>query len=234
MTTVITRFSRRPLLAALPAAVALIGAAGVSGGPAAHASLPYGPYTCKQGFVWREAFGGDFVCVKPEVRTRVQQDNSQAAARRGPGAYGPDTCKNGFVWREARSSDHVCVTPDQREQATNDNRQSVWRLQDATQLPQGGAGISTVRTSRFDSQLFAHGSSFTPNSYVHFYAVGRTNLTGAYSTGSAATDQNGAFSRGLIAHWSCDSYQVGPVTVVAVDTSTGAVTKAGVSNAWTC
>jgi len=27
----------------------------------AYAQLPYGPDTCKQGFVWREAFPGDHV-----------------------------------------------------------------------------------------------------------------------------------------------------------------------------
>jgi hypothetical protein len=96
--------------------------------------LPYGPDTCKQGYVWREAFEGDTVCVTPARRTQVAADNAQAAARREPngGAYGPNTCKQGFVWRVARPSDLVCVTPEERdrvaaENATADERRAVPR-----------------------------------------------------------------------------------------------------------
>lgn len=90
---------------------------------AAAIPLPYGPDTCKQGYVWREAFPGDHVCVTPDVRQRVWSDNSQAAQRVQPGggAYGPDTCKQGYVWREARPGDHVCVTGELREQTRRDN-----------------------------------------------------------------------------------------------------------------
>lgn len=42
----------------------------------------YGPDTCIQGYVWRDAFSGDHVCVLPETRTQAAQDNSQAANRR--------------------------------------------------------------------------------------------------------------------------------------------------------
>ncbi len=90
-------------------------------------NLPYGPDTCVQGFVWREAFAGDHVCVTPETRAQTARDNSQAAARREPkgGAYGPDTCRAGFVWRDARPGDHVCVTPAARTQAAHDNSQAA-------------------------------------------------------------------------------------------------------------
>jgi hypothetical protein len=86
-------------------------------------NLPYGPETCKQGFVWREATDGDKVCVTPATRARVRADNAQAANRREPngGAYGPDTCKQGYVWRETIPSDHVCVTPAERSAAAEDN-----------------------------------------------------------------------------------------------------------------
>jgi hypothetical protein len=91
--------------------------------------LPYGPDTCKQGFVWREAFAGDHVCVTPETRTQAAADNAQAAARREPngGAYGPNTCKQGFVWREARPEDLVCVTPQTRTQTAQDNAKASER-----------------------------------------------------------------------------------------------------------
>jgi hypothetical protein len=93
--------------------------------------LPYGPDTCIQGFVWREARVGDTVCVTPNVRSRTAQENSQAAANKEPngGPYGPDTCKQGFVWREAYPGDHVCVTPNIRSEAASDNAAAASRKQ---------------------------------------------------------------------------------------------------------
>lgn len=95
---------------------------------AAKAQLPYGPDTCVQGYVWREAIPSDHVCVPPETRDQTAYDNSQAVARRNPtGAYGSDTCIQGYVWREAFSGDHVCVTPAIRSQAAYDNSQAAAR-----------------------------------------------------------------------------------------------------------
>jgi hypothetical protein len=92
---------------------------------AAKAVGDYGPETCKEGFVWREACGpNDHVCVSAATRARAAQDNSQADARREPngGPFGPDTCRAGFVWREACGpQDHVCVTPQTRRQAAADD-----------------------------------------------------------------------------------------------------------------
>ena len=70
---------------------------------------PFGPHTCVQGYVWREAFAGDDVCVTPDIRTLAALDNQQAGARRNPArfVYGPNTCQNGYVWREADQSDYV-------------------------------------------------------------------------------------------------------------------------------
>jgi hypothetical protein len=34
-----------------------------------------------QGYVWRQAFGGDYVCVTPDQRSQAAYDNSQALAR---------------------------------------------------------------------------------------------------------------------------------------------------------
>ncbi|MFD9828490.1 fibronectin type III domain-containing protein [Tsukamurella tyrosinosolvens] len=86
-------------------------------------SLPYGPDTCKQGFVWREARSSDHVCVTPSTRTATVEENRLASSRRQPGggAYGPNTCRQGFVWREAYSGDVVCVTPASRTRAAADN-----------------------------------------------------------------------------------------------------------------
>ncbi len=92
-------------------------------------SLPYGSDTCKQGFVWRDAFPGDHVCVTPAMRRQAAADNANAASRRQPGggAYGPDTCKQGFVWRGGNPADHVCVTPAIRSQTAADNSQASSR-----------------------------------------------------------------------------------------------------------
>jgi hypothetical protein len=37
---------------------------------------PFGPKTCAQGFVWREAFASDQTCVTPDVRTETLKENA--------------------------------------------------------------------------------------------------------------------------------------------------------------
>lgn len=100
-----------------------------AGGALAQArDCSYGPDTCIQGYVWRDAAPNDVVCVTPQVRAAAKADNAQAAARRNPaGAYGPNTCIQGYVWREAFPGDVVCVTPATREQAAADNRAAAQR-----------------------------------------------------------------------------------------------------------
>ncbi|WP_338254062.1 hypothetical protein [Dictyobacter halimunensis] len=92
-------------------------------------SGPYGPDTCISGYVWREAFTGDHVCVTPDRRTQVAFDNSQARYRVNPygGPYGADTCRSGYVWREAGPNDHVCVTPDERTLVAQENALAPYR-----------------------------------------------------------------------------------------------------------
>jgi hypothetical protein len=91
--------------------------------PMTLASGPSGPDACAIGYVWREAFAGDHVCVPPASRQRAANDNAAAAGRRAPVdlTYGPDTCATGFVWREAFVNDHVCVASGVRQQAADDN-----------------------------------------------------------------------------------------------------------------
>ncbi len=99
----------------------------------ANAWGPYGPETCKQGYVWREACGpNDHVCVSPAVRAQAAADDAAAASRREPngGAYGPDTCKQGYVWREACGpQDHVCVPAATRTEAAVDNAAASGRFE---------------------------------------------------------------------------------------------------------
>lgn len=97
----------------------------VSEGPAvASAPPPPPPDACIQGYVWREAFSGDHVCVRPDTRDRARTDNEHANERRSPtgGPYGPNTCISGFVWRVAAPDDLVCVTPATRDATQEDNR----------------------------------------------------------------------------------------------------------------
>ena len=84
--------------------------------------LQYGPDTCEDGFVWREAIPGDHVCVTPAARAEAATENAIAGSRVDPGgAYGPNSCIAGFVWREAYRGDVVCVTSFRRTQVENEN-----------------------------------------------------------------------------------------------------------------
>ncbi len=104
----------------------------------------YGPDTCKVGYVWRDAFTGDHVCVTGATRTQAANDNKMASQRRSPtgGSYGPDTCKVGYVWREATPSDHVCVSGITRTQTKRDNSLAQSRRDPSCALPRPNiAGI---------------------------------------------------------------------------------------------
>jgi len=68
--------------ASLAVAAAVLGGLSIfaAAGPAAAAGA-YGPDTCRQGYVWREAFPGDHVCVTPAQRARARHDNARAVGR---------------------------------------------------------------------------------------------------------------------------------------------------------
>jgi hypothetical protein len=90
----------------------------------------YGPNTCLEGYVWRQANPTDYVCVIPSVRQQAADDNAAAASRINPngGPYGPNTCLNGYVWREAFTDDEVCVLPATRTEAADDNAAAADRV----------------------------------------------------------------------------------------------------------
>jgi len=85
---------------------------------------------CLQGYVWRKAYSGDFVCVTPANRTQAAADNAAALSRvqSGVGAYGAYTCVQGYVWRQVVPDDYTCVTPAVRSQAWYDNSQAGNRV----------------------------------------------------------------------------------------------------------
>ena len=117
------------------------------------------PDACIDGYVWREAYPGDRVCVAPATREQAADDNRLAATRREPrgGTHGPDTCKPGFVWREARADDHVCVTPEVREQTARDNRLAYARRLMPPAAGNGG-GLAEPATGKHDSAAAAESS----------------------------------------------------------------------------
>jgi hypothetical protein len=85
---------------------------------------------CLQGYVWRKAYTGDYVCVTPANRAQAAADNAAALSRVAPGggAYGQYTCQPGYVWRQVVPDDYVCVIPAVRAQAAYDNSQANNRV----------------------------------------------------------------------------------------------------------
>jgi hypothetical protein len=68
---------------------------------------------CPSGLVWRERFAGDYLCVPPDERYRLEN------------GY----CRAGYVWRERFNGDAVCVPPAERYRLANGYCRSgyVWR-----------------------------------------------------------------------------------------------------------
>lgn len=117
-------FHRRRLLATGLAGVG--GAIALLAGWRVFAEDSAAEYTtsgCKPGYVWREAFPGDSVCVVKEQADQAKLDNAAASSRVDPdGDHGPQSCLQGYVWRVARESDLVCVEPEVRERVLMDNQ----------------------------------------------------------------------------------------------------------------
>jgi hypothetical protein len=132
----------------LPMSAALLLLASVAPAPALADPLPYGPDTCIQGLVWREARTGDTVCVTPAVRDRTATENANPGSNRDPLAgSGPQSCSQGYVWREAFDGDTICVTPAERTEtkaanaAAQSNKQAN---QPSNNGPQGGGNQTVV------------------------------------------------------------------------------------------
>lgn len=144
----------------------------------------FGPDTCLQGFVWREASPTDHVCVTGDTRTQAAADNGQADARREPGGgpFGPDTCRQGFVWREAFPGDHICVTGLTRAQTAADNKRADARRDLTCSACRNGHEVVIPATDTTDPTIavefhFANGglvsvSSATPTTRVRVPASG--------------------------------------------------------------
>lgn len=119
-------------------------AVGVVAMPAPAQALPYGPDTCISGFVWREARGGDTVCVTPAERDAVAQQNANPGTNKDPNAgSGPQGCSQGYVWREAFDGDTICVTPTFRKEMRDANAAANSRKA-ANQPPAPAPGANPV------------------------------------------------------------------------------------------
>jgi hypothetical protein len=218
-------------------ALALTGGALASAGPAAAADLPFGPYTCASGFVWREAVPSDLVCVTPAVRDQTRTENALGPSRREPngGPWGPNTCKSGFVWRETRPADLVCVPPPSRDQARSDNANAPFRLVDPGATPRAGVTIAT-EPHQLGGYLYASGTGLSPNGTVRFYAVD-INTAGPYALGSLTANASGTLYRDgsdwqYFADARCRTGQTQPATIVVLDQASGIVTTGGTTDAF--
>lgn len=83
---------------------------------------------CQDGYVWREAYFFDHVCVQPWERDQAAYDNGQGLARGNSSRDQPNACSEGYVWREAWGGDYTCVDPPQRDQVAYDNSQALNRI----------------------------------------------------------------------------------------------------------
>jgi hypothetical protein len=134
--------SRRGFVSRLARVVAA-GAAATFGLPrargAAAQGCPYGANTCASGYVWRNAYDGDTVCVDPSQRDQAAADNASGASRVDPA--NPPSCLSGYVWRDAYDGDAVCVEPWVRDQVHYDNSQAAARI-DPSCADANGSAVS--------------------------------------------------------------------------------------------
>jgi hypothetical protein len=218
-----------PLSLQLPVVTSVPGPAGTIGDPSVR---------CLRGYVWRQAYAGDYVCVTPATRTQAAIDNAAAADRitGGGGAFGAYTCQPGYVWRQVVPADYVCVTPGTRAQAVADNAQannrvallSLW-LSDWTppaQSPQekcsGGACTTTTTAGGSDGREFQiNGDHF--NFGPVLLQIRRNDGTVLWSTTVTATDYPGFAGGALYARTPIGDCSGVPATikndyVIAYDT----------------
>ncbi|MEU3317375.1 hypothetical protein ABZ743_32520 [Streptomyces sp. NPDC006662] len=87
----------------------------------------YGPDTCLPGYVWRDSFDGDTLCVTPEER-QLFHDKADPHRQPGGGVYGWNTCSQGYVWRESYKGDLLCVTPQERDAAQARRISDLWLM----------------------------------------------------------------------------------------------------------
>ncbi len=104
--------------------------------------LPAPRGTCSYGYVWREAARWDRICVLPDARSRVAEENQSAPSRSEQTQWGDPRlpkCKLGFFGRSAYSGDMVCVPLASAQLAANENAlasQHTVNEPDGTDMPE--------------------------------------------------------------------------------------------------
>src|SRR4029078_2843965 len=93
---------------------------------AAHAQDSSIKWVCSPGYVWRDAFDGDLICVSPQRYAQVQDENRYASQHidpnwTAPSLASPEDCLEGYTWRLAGPDDAACVTFEASDQATYEN-----------------------------------------------------------------------------------------------------------------
>ena len=76
------RTGPRHRLGVLLAAVLALIVTVLPASPASAVPLPWGPYTCKDGYVWRMATSDDLVCVTPTRRAQIAEENRLSPSRK--------------------------------------------------------------------------------------------------------------------------------------------------------
>lgn len=195
-------------------ATAAVAAGSIALAPSAHAQ--YGPYTCVQGLVWREAVSGDRVCVTPQWRAKTWEENRLGPSRVQPGGgpYGPDTCKQGYVWRETRPSDHVCVPPLSRTQNRQANANAVSGYAHPDQIPSNGF---SAYWKNGDNQLVVT----PPNSSFYSWEPAKGANYPRIGYGTVV------FNERWLTQRDCQRSGSRTMYVLAVDETTGVVSNAG-------
>ncbi|WP_372407291.1 hypothetical protein [Streptomyces luteireticuli] len=161
------RSTYRTARTALAGTVMMAATAAVLAVSPSAAAQDFGPDTCLQGYVWREARPSDHVCVTGATRDRARYDNSQAVKRRDPGhgGYGPYACREGYVWREAFKGDMTCVEPSTRAEARRDNqladsRKVSARLWATSRTPGPRCNGDTCTTTNDHPRIQLHGDHY--------------------------------------------------------------------------
>lgn len=191
---------------------------------------PFGANTCAGGFVWREAFAGDLVCVTPQARTTARNENAAGPANTAPGSQ---FCRSGFVWREARPSDLVCVVPAARSRAYTENYNAAVNLADPAAIGRTLPVSVGTRSDSLQRYITASGSGVSASGRVDFWGIGLVPGRLAW-LGSATSNGNGAFGPVDIRSVRCPVDGPDSMNVVAVDQRTGRITAAGSTWAYSC
>jgi hypothetical protein len=182
---------------------------------------------CKSGYVWREAFPGDFACVTPGDRTADANENALAGGRH---LAGSSWCVSGFVWREARPSDLACVPVSSRSREVQNNLNAIYTVADARTTPYGGSNWTSYRYGGLGGgQPFVSASGLTPGGTVKAFAVGGW-WTGPYSLGTFTADGSGRLN-GVATYFIGCQRNYSPASIVLLDTRTGNVTTTGLNYA---